>query len=246
MQSIVNVSRSARTFLLAALTLSASLTVFAATASAAPVDNGQPCTIVGTPGDDVLIGTSKNDVICGLDGGDILRGLGGNDLLRAGPGWDELYGGGGRDLLSGGDGPDLLRGGTGADVFSGGEAGRDDVDRVAYWGYRVGVTVTIGDGPNDGAAGEGDDVQGDVENLSGGKGDDTLIGNDASNDIRANGGNDRLVGGLGRDWLISGDGDDSIDSVDDRDDAIHCGNGIDSLLHDSFDWLPGSRCEIFL
>jgi hypothetical protein len=38
------------------------------------------------------------------------------------------------------------------------------------------VTVTIGNGANEGEAREGDDVRADIENLSGGSGDDTLTG----------------------------------------------------------------------
>ena len=38
------------------------------------------CTIIGTPGQDMLRGTPKRrDVICGLAGNDVIKGLGGND-----------------------------------------------------------------------------------------------------------------------------------------------------------------------
>ena len=45
------------------------------------IADGHRCTIVGTPGNDVLTGTSHNDVICGLGGNDTINGLGGNDVL---------------------------------------------------------------------------------------------------------------------------------------------------------------------
>ena len=56
---------------------------------AAPVG----CTIVGTPGDDVLYGTNGADHICGLGGNDRIYGKAGDDVLDGGTGKDTLYGG---------------------------------------------------------------------------------------------------------------------------------------------------------
>jgi len=78
------------------------------------------CTIIGTPGHDVLRGTRKRDVICGLGGNDVLYGLGGNDILMGGEGNDRLFGGAGDDKLLGGPGNDYLNGGPGRDVLDGG------------------------------------------------------------------------------------------------------------------------------
>jgi Ca2+-binding RTX toxin-like protein len=86
--------------------------------------NAKGCTIVGTPGDDLLVGTKGADVICGLAGDDVIRGKGGNDVIKAGPGDDRLLGGGGQDLLKAGAGDDELRGGSGADRLFG-QAGDD-------------------------------------------------------------------------------------------------------------------------
>ncbi len=69
------------------------------------------CTIVGTPGPDVLHGTSENDVICGMGGRDVIDGGAGSDVLRGGSGRDALYGRGGADHLVAGDCTDALRGG---------------------------------------------------------------------------------------------------------------------------------------
>ena len=47
---------------------------------------GEPpatCTIVGTPGDDLLRGTPYADVICGLGGHDRISAAGGDDLIAA-------------------------------------------------------------------------------------------------------------------------------------------------------------------
>jgi Ca2+-binding RTX toxin-like protein len=67
-----------------------------------------PCTVSGTPGDDILVGTAGNDVLCGL---------GGDDQLYGGPGDDELNGDAGNDLLHARTGNDMLRGGTGNDTL---------------------------------------------------------------------------------------------------------------------------------
>ena len=48
--------------------------VIPTTATAAPpLCNGEPATIVGTTGDDVLRGTAGDDVIVGLDGDDLIN-----------------------------------------------------------------------------------------------------------------------------------------------------------------------------
>ncbi len=82
---------------------------------APPTSNPNACTIIGTPGSDILRGTPGRDVICGGAGNDILYGFGGNDLLIGGPGNDILRGGAGNDTLHGGAGRDILRGESGND-----------------------------------------------------------------------------------------------------------------------------------
>ncbi|HWH21523.1 MAG TPA: hypothetical protein VN671_13385 [Solirubrobacterales bacterium] len=108
---VVNVSFA---LLLAAMALCCAL--------AAPAGAAQPkkCTIVGTPGPDVLHGTPGADVICGRGGNDVLVGLGGNDILIGGAGNDKLEGGAGDDLLIGGGGADRLDGGAGKNLLRGG------------------------------------------------------------------------------------------------------------------------------
>lgn len=250
MQSIATVSRSARTFLLAALTLSASLTALVLWVGAAPAAGIikpspiAPCTIVGTEGNDVIHGTPGNDVICGLGGHDQLYGEGGNDVVRGGAGWDRLYGGIGHDGLDGDEGPDRLKGGSGGDWFRGGPGD----DHVVYWGQTKPVRIRVGNGPNDGTAGEQDDVLKDVESISGGKGDDIIVGTDnpyqgQAYKIFGNAGNDQLAGGTN---LFGGEGDDSLDTTQDRvRNNMDCGPGIDSVLASLSDNVFAS-CEIRL
>jgi hypothetical protein len=80
---------------------------------------GHRCTVVGTPGNDVLVGTAKRDVICGLGGNDRITGRGGNDVIAGGPGNDWLKGGAGNDHVAGGGGTDQVEGDAGDDIQSG-------------------------------------------------------------------------------------------------------------------------------
>jgi RTX calcium-binding nonapeptide repeat (4 copies) len=101
--------------LLAALAAATVAMSGVASAAAAP-----RCTVVGTPGPDVLHGTARADVICGLGGNDVIRGAAGNDILRGGAGDDRLAGGPGDDLLLGDAGGDILDGGSGRNLLRGG------------------------------------------------------------------------------------------------------------------------------
>ncbi len=89
-----------------------------------------PCTITGTPEDDILMGTSDDDVICGLGGDDIIYARGGNDVIFGGGGNDLIAGGAGNDTIYGGSGNDRVAGGSGGDTLLGGYRGRSPERRV--------------------------------------------------------------------------------------------------------------------
>lgn len=80
---------------------------------------GPLCTIVGSPGNDVLAGTAGSDVICADTGDDTVNASSGDDLVFAGPGHDKVHGGLGNDQLIGGDGPDDVFGDAGNDLVNG-------------------------------------------------------------------------------------------------------------------------------
>src|SRR5204862_2764067 len=98
--------------------------------------------------------------------------IGGNDALVGGPGNDTLNGLAGNDTLDGGLGSDFLVGGSGNDTAD-------------YSQRTENVTLNADGVANDGALGENDNIQGDVETLVGGAGDDAITGG---------AGNERLVG----------------------------------------------------
>jgi hypothetical protein len=95
--------------------------------NAGPIDHpplGTRCTILGSPGRDVIQGTPGIDVICGGGGNDRIYGGAGHDLILGGKGNDRLNGGAGREHIRGGPGEDALIGGGGDDELFG-EAGAD-------------------------------------------------------------------------------------------------------------------------
>ena len=150
-----------------------------------------------------ITGSRGNDFLeAGPLGGNIF-GAEGDDTIVGGPGNDYLSGQDGADQISGGEGDDRMLGDAGADVFSGG-GGFDGVE----YSSAAPLRLTIGDGANDGAAGEGDDIRTGVEAVSGGAGDDLIVGDGGANVLSGGLGHDVLRGEGGADLLLGwGDGD---------------------------------------
>lgn len=119
--------------------------------------------------------------------------------LAGGSGDDTLLGTSGPNVLDGGPGDDRLDGRLGADTLIGGAGAHDAVD---YSGRMKSVHVTANGVLDDGESGENDNVGADVEDILGGAGDDTLIGNAVANVID---------GGLGADTIVGGGGEDVAD-----------------------------------
>ncbi len=94
---------------------------------------GQPVTLQGTTGNDVLRGTNGVDVIHGRGGNDKIIGRGGDDIICGGKGRDNLIGGGGDDQLFGDAGRDRLRGGPGVDALDGGRGNDRCVPNGRDW-----------------------------------------------------------------------------------------------------------------
>ncbi len=142
--------------------------------------------------------------IDGQGGGDVLSGDGGDDTVLGGDGDDSILAGT-VDGDEGTDGDDSYDGGAGNDTIS----FEDIVD-----------SVTVDLGAESATGGQiGDDTVTDMENVFGGWGDDTIIGdaednvlcgNDGSDSIDGSAGDDTLIGGGGDDTLFGGDGNDVI------------------------------------
>jgi Ca2+-binding RTX toxin-like protein len=154
--------------------------------------NGVTVTLDGQAGDGE---SGENDNVKG----DIekVEGGGGNDSLTGSDQRNDLYGLAGDDVLDGKLGPDLMEGGA-------------NEDTVTY-ANRPGDVTVVNDGTvaEDGEAGEGDNVGPDVENLTGGNGNDKLTtvdvgGVGVANKLRGGAGNDLLDGGYGSDDLYGG------------------------------------------
>lgn len=211
----------------------------------ASISNGSGCVLYGG---DAYCGSVDRITVTAGDGDDkVVNQTSEPVTLSGGRGADQLFGGSGDDAIDGQEDADTLMGGYGNDDLKGGSG----VDTVTYsyaW-YRI--VADMDGNPDDGAIGGHDNVRTDVENLTGGDGNDRLTGNAGPNVLSGADGNDELYGaeggdalqgGAGRDSLRGESGDDSLDSLDGAADSSHCGEGNDSLLADPADELAGD-CE---
>jgi Ca2+-binding RTX toxin-like protein len=188
----------------------------------------------------VVSAGAGNDVITGQAGAALGTGitpLEGSISLT-------VYGGDGDDTIisgaaSSGGAMNSLYGEAGNDKFVQQAAkasddihGGDGVDVVDYSVRTAALTITVGAGSaDDGEQGEGDTIEADVENVTGGSGNDTidasaaslvqhtlvgglgndvLIGSDLDDHLYGGAGNDTLQGGSGNDILEGGDGNDIL------------------------------------
>ncbi|HEX8104190.1 MAG TPA: hypothetical protein VF533_16345 [Solirubrobacteraceae bacterium] len=213
--------------------------VLTQTLSTAPQSH---CTaLYGGPGQDTLTGNDDaRDVLQGGPDGDTLYGRGGEDWLIGGPGNDVENGGDDDDTfiqgtqsqscagMSWGD----VAGSDGADVLNG-EGGTDQADYRRTKG--TDLKVSLNGIADDGIFGEGDNAK--TEDVSGGDGDDVLIGNGSGNFLLGGRGDDRLEGlggsdqlwdSNGTDSLFGGDGGDELKTKDgDNADSLDGGAGSD-------------------
>jgi Ca2+-binding RTX toxin-like protein len=190
--------------------------------------------VLGGSGDDLLVGTSARNFLDGGAGSDVLRGLAGDDVLL-GDGPTDPATGIALDPAAVGD--DVLESGRGADAMEGGGG----VDTVSYLERLDRVRVDLGSrAAVQGQSRERDTVTG-VENVWGGLGHDTLLGDGNANVlwggpgrdvVIGRGGADVVAGGPGRDTLRGEAGDDVIAARDGAADVIACGAGADRVATD--------------
>ena len=174
--------------------------------------------------DNVGLTTEK---IAGSAFGDILTG---NDdhrgIFEDRAGVDTMIGLGQSDQFEEGPEP------NGADSMFGGGGFHD---AVSYRQRAGAVKVSLNDRADDGAV-EGDNVDRDVEHITGGAGSDTLSGDQDGNIIDGGGG--------GRDVIGSGAGGDVIVGILDGagDDTVGCGGEVDNVQFDVGD-IVDADCE---
>ena len=221
-------------------------------------------TLNGGPGDDIIGGALGADVLIGGDGIDSVSyvtrtddvtvtldgvaddgeaGEGDNvaadiENVSGGLGDDVIRGSAVANTLQGGPGDDLLDGGAGPDLISGGIG----IDTVDYSARTLAVSVDLDGVPDDGEAGEGDNVVTDVEDIIGGSGPDILRGGGGANHIIGGAGADDIDGLAGPDTIEAGAGADTIQAKDGTTDVIACGDGNDTLTRDTQD-IVVSDCE---
>jgi Ca2+-binding RTX toxin-like protein len=174
-------------------------------------------TLIGGAGEDRLLGGAGADSLSGGTFNDLIVGGSGADTLLGGDGGDSLFGESTiPDIFHGfsleDDLVEVLEGGKGADLLSGGTF----VDEASYAGDTIGVLVSLVTGTGSGGDAQGDTLLGDIENLRGGSGADTLLGNNEYNYLTGGLGNDSLDAGGGPDILEGGQGADTLRGSDNR------------------------------
>ncbi len=219
--------------------------------------------IRGGDGNDTIDGADQADSLDGGAGDDRLQGASGDDVLNGGPGADVFLTNHletGNDVKNGGDGNDRIIASRdpGNDVYTGGAG----VDLLDFSDASGGVSVSLDGVANDGPSAEADNAGTDIENIKGGRGNDTLVGDSGRNLIEGFAGNDTLRGGtppasrtsttiigfvgddtldggIGSDVMHGEGGDDRLLARDALDDqvaaAMTCGSGNDRLDTDLAD-----------
>ncbi|SOB97771.1 Ca2+-binding RTX toxin-like protein [Rhodobacter sp. JA431] len=203
-------------------------------------------TVLAGEGDDTVWAGEGDDSVEGDVGNDSLLGEAGNDTLRGGVGDDTLEGGLGDDSLIGGVGDDSLLGGDGNDTISG--VGGDDI----VYGGAGNDSITTGAGSDAVDGGDGDDYintrnsvaspdigypglypsdtdpTDDMDTVSGGAGNDTILTGDDADYILGGDGDDVIDAGVDRDTILGGDGNDLI-TAGEGDDWVEGGAGNDTI-----------------
>ncbi|MCB2101944.1 MAG: M10 family metallopeptidase C-terminal domain-containing protein [Rhodobacterales bacterium] len=136
-----------------------------------------------------IVGSAYNDTLTGNDLANVITAGAGDDVVNAGAGNDTVVAGSG----------------AGNDSYDGGA----DNDTITYASTILGVTVDLTAASDQGSGAEvGTDQIANIENVTGGFGDDILIGDALANTLDGGYGADSLTGGGGDDFLFGGGGDD--------------------------------------
>lgn len=192
--------------------------------------------VIGGAGDDQIVGTSGVNVLAGMGGNDTIRGAGAADSISGGAGDDTI-------LYQIGDGADAIDGGADTDtlrisdvaagnavlnvVFDGSSLIKvenanltnvetasadlgDGVDTLSYGAATTADVVVV----LPAALATGFSFVAGIENVTGGSGNDLLIGDTAANILLGGAGADILLGGMGNDTLNGQGGVDLVSYID--------------------------------
>ena len=190
--------------------------------------DGNANRLLGGAGNDILRGGSGNDVMdggAGVDTADyadrtvsvvaVLNGATGSlvivggvgedtitniECLTGGTANDTLTGSSGDNTLAGGNGNDVLRGGLGRDFLDGGFG----VDTADYSDKSLAVRVAL-NGTTNASVTVGtvvEDTLVSIENVTGGTGNDVIVGDMNANVLNGGFGTDTLTGGAGADTFV--------------------------------------------
>ncbi|MET3441048.1 Ca2+-binding RTX toxin-like protein [Variovorax paradoxus] len=196
--------------------------------------NGGANVIDGQGGNDTINSGGGNDTVTGGAGNDTLTGGAGNDAVNGNEGDDTFHYvmGDGADAIDGGAGTNdrlningtalgqtlaVVLAGTAITAVAGGSVANVEaitadlqggVDTLSYGATTTAVTVDLGAG-----TATGFESVANIENVTGGAGNDTMSGSAGANTLNGGGGNDSFfaAAGDGNDSYVGGAGVDTYD-----------------------------------
>jgi len=162
----------------------------------------------------VLANSANQNTILSGSGNDSLNGSGGIDVIQGGSGDDRIDGNDGNDTIDAGANDDTIIGGLGNDDITGGTG----VDTVVFEGRTEDIVLDLSAVDVNGYAtatigGTETDIIRQVENITGGDGNDNITGDLNDNILTGGLGDDNLDGGLGNDTIDGGDGNDTVSFI---------------------------------
>jgi hypothetical protein len=167
------------------------------------------------------------------DGDDDVRtlGLAVAVTITSGAGQDVIFGGRPGDRLDGGPGDDFFLVPFGVVVIGG-----SGLDRAYYGNDAPRVRLALSLDQGDLRSVEDVAVGYDLRSV-------VLTGSDRGNELSGTRGDDTIVGGGGADAVAGWAGDDRLELRDGEPDRADCGQGQDTVLADQFDRI-GASCEV--
>ncbi|MDO9304775.1 MAG: hypothetical protein Q7T77_05570 [Sulfuricurvum sp.] len=183
--------------------------------------NGDGSDVIDTATIEILRSGSGADVITGADTGvlkTIYTGIG-NDVINGGALDEVIYGEAGNDTIRGGDGIDTIYGGANNDLIYGG------IDGDTVYGGSESDTLDFSDilatnlvidmsnqSTTVGTVNTNASTFSEIENITGGSGDDQITGDSNANTLKGSAGNDTIFTSDGIDFIDGGSG--TADVVD--------------------------------